>query len=141
MMSNNLIGMWKALQMSPTIEVLDDVVEMMTNLHCGSKDPLDFVGECKRNQERLHSSTQGKKMTSIPECIRHCVSRFPRESGWDLFKIQHNKEPAQKWGDLIDLVVTYQQVTGSAKLIAPEKDYDRQPPSYNRAFVADVEEE
>ena len=62
MEDDNLVGMWKGLQMTPTIEELDVLMESLYHLKCGSRDPMDFICECKLQQERLHASEEGAKM-------------------------------------------------------------------------------
>ena len=126
--------------MKPTIEVLDKLVEMMFKLDCGNKDVLEFVCECKHHQERLHETAAGVKMKTIEECIRHAVSRFPGRE-WNMFKIAHNTKPTTNWGDLIASVELFQQVTGSTKIFSQDANLNRQPPNYNKAFAAGVEDE
>ena len=56
MKKDDLVGLWEALQIKPTIEVLDQLVEMMFKLDCGTKDVLEFVCEwtlCPRLLEFL----------------------------------------------------------------------------------------
>ena len=106
MEEDNLPGMWEALQPKPTIEELDMQVEIMYKLWCGNNDPLDFISECKLNQERLHIAEAGRTMKTIDACIRHCVSRFPTTPSWSLFKIQQNigPGPSKTWPALIHSV-------------------------------------
>ena len=58
-----------------------------------------------------------------------------------MFKIANNTKPTTNWGDLIASVELFQQVTGSTKIFSQDANLNRQPPNYNKAFSAGVEDE
>ena len=81
---DDLPGMWAKIQFKCTPDTydLDLLQETIIGLKC-DQGPIQFIETCKKHQERLHISEEGRKLRPMEDFLRFCVQKMPRNHGWE----------------------------------------------------------